>query len=76
MKDYTDRLVTPPKWVTSPIWGPPPACKQHLRVKSQTLILLACGLSFQYEIRKITRHQLSKICVQWKISPGRLLNVA
>ena len=40
MKDYTDRLVTPPKWITSPVWGPPPACKQHLRVKSQTKIPL------------------------------------
>ena len=26
-----DRRVTPPKWVTSPTWGPPPPCKQALR---------------------------------------------
>ena len=26
-----DRRVTPPKRVTSPIWGPPPPCKQALR---------------------------------------------
>ena len=25
-----DRRVTPPKWVTSPLWGPPPPCKQAL----------------------------------------------
>ena len=24
MTDYMDRRVTPPKWVTSPTWGPPP----------------------------------------------------
>ena len=27
-----DRRVTPPKRVTSPIWGPPPPCKQALAV--------------------------------------------
>ena len=31
MRDYMDRRVTPPKWVTSPTWGPPPPCKQALR---------------------------------------------
>ena len=30
MRDYIDRRVTPPKRVTSPIWGPPPPCKQNL----------------------------------------------
>ena len=25
-----DKRVTPPKRVTSPIWGPPPPCKQAL----------------------------------------------
>ena len=30
MTDYMDRRVTPPKWVTSPSWGPPPPCKQAL----------------------------------------------
>ena len=29
-RDYMDRRVTPPKRVTSPIWGPPPPCKQAL----------------------------------------------
>ena len=32
MRDYTDRRVTPPKRVTSPTWGPPPPCKQTLRI--------------------------------------------
>ena len=26
-----DRRITPPKRVTSPIWGTPPSCKQALR---------------------------------------------
>ena len=32
MRDYMDRRVTPPKRVTSPTWGPPPPCKQALRL--------------------------------------------
>ena len=32
MRDYMDRRVTPTKRVTSPTWGPPPPCKQALRV--------------------------------------------
>ena len=32
MRDYMDRRVTPPKRVTSPIWGNPPLCKQALNV--------------------------------------------
>ena len=31
MGDYMDRHVTPPKWVTSPTWGPQPPCKQALK---------------------------------------------
>ena len=30
MRDYMDRRATPPKRVTSPIWGTPPPCKQAL----------------------------------------------
>ena len=30
MRDYMDRRVTPPKWVTSPTWGPSPPRKQVL----------------------------------------------
>ena len=33
MRDHMDRRATPPKQVTSPIWGTPPPCKQALRVK-------------------------------------------
>ena len=29
-----DRRVTPPKRVTSPIWGTPPSCKQALKLES------------------------------------------
>ena len=32
MRDYMDGRVTPPKRVTSPTWGPPPPCKQALRL--------------------------------------------
>ena len=31
MRDYMERRATPPKWVTSPIWGIPPPCKQALK---------------------------------------------
>ena len=31
MGDYMDRRIIPPKWVTSPTWGPPPPCKQALK---------------------------------------------
>ena len=30
MRDYMDIRVTPPKWVTSPTWGPSPPFKQAL----------------------------------------------
>ena len=32
MRVYMDRRVIPPKRVTSPTWGPPPPCKQALRI--------------------------------------------
>ena len=32
MGGYMERPVTPPKRVTSPTWGPPPPCKQALRM--------------------------------------------
>ena len=32
MRDYRDRRVTPPRQVTLPTWGPPPPCKQALKV--------------------------------------------
>ena len=34
IRDCMDRRVTPPKRVTSPSWGPPPPCKQALRILS------------------------------------------
>jgi len=30
-RDCMDRLVTPPRWGTSPAWGPPLPCEQALR---------------------------------------------
>ena len=39
MTDYMDRRVTPPKRVTSPIWGSPPPCKQALsRLKNRQCV--------------------------------------
>ena len=32
MREYLDRLVTPPKRVTSPTCGPLPPCKQALTI--------------------------------------------
>ena len=32
VRDYMNRLVTRPKRVTSPTWGPPPPCKQALKL--------------------------------------------
>ena len=32
MRDYLDRRVTPPKWVTMRTWGPPPPGKHTLKV--------------------------------------------
>ena len=31
-RDCMERLVTPPRWGTSPTWGPPPPCEQALRI--------------------------------------------
>ena len=32
MRDYMNRLATPPKRVTSPSWGPPTPCKKALKI--------------------------------------------
>ena len=40
MKDYKDRRVSPPKQVTSLIWGPPPPRKQALSFGSLWFIKL------------------------------------
>ena len=39
MRVYMDRKVTPPKRVTSPMWGPPPPCKKALTKQYWTSIL-------------------------------------
>ena len=41
MRDYMDRRVTPPKRVTSPIWGTPPPCKQALTLLCRFTPLVA-----------------------------------
>ena len=40
MRDYMDRRATPPKRVTSPNWGLPPACKQALNFLRLLFILV------------------------------------
>ena len=47
MRDYMDRRVTPHKRVTSPTWGPPPPCKQALRVFEALQATQLCQLSYQ-----------------------------
>ena len=37
--DYTDRQVTPPKRVTTSIWGTPPPCKQALRIRESDYVI-------------------------------------
>ena len=37
MRDCMDRRVSPPKRVTSPIWGPPPPCKKALGWQIQSI---------------------------------------
>ena len=46
MRDYTDRRVTPPKRVTSPIWGTPPPCKQTLNM-TFTRVIYNCMYCFR-----------------------------
>ena len=32
-----DKRVTPPRRVTSPTWGPPPPCKQALKIENRLM---------------------------------------
>ena len=38
MRDYMDKRVTPPKRVASPTWGPPPPCKQALKLDGEPVV--------------------------------------
>ena len=42
-----DRRVTPPKWVTSPTWGPPPPYKQALRLQTVRILRIQVRASSQ-----------------------------
>ena len=35
IRDYMERRVTPPRRATSPTWGPPPPCKQALKLQNK-----------------------------------------
>ena len=43
-----DRRVTSPKRVISPIWGPPPPCKQALNKVFAIWILLLILIGFRF----------------------------
>ena len=54
MRDYIDRRVTPPKWVTSPTWGP------HLHVNRP--LYPRDGYAFEDYLNKrkrLLRHETS-----------------
>ena len=66
-----DRRVTPPQRVTSPTWGPPPPCKQALKLTLRNshvyaLPFIHC-LYFIYS-RKFYVRSHGKITRQWKSS--------
>ena len=52
MRDYMDRRVTPPKRVTSPIWGTPPPCKQAL---SRAMFFFSTGTRIALRRPKMPR---------------------
>ena len=45
IRDYMEGWIIPPKRVTSPIWGPPPPCKQALRLKCVFAVLVAVAVA-------------------------------
>ena len=52
-----DRRVTPPKRVTSPTWGPPPPCKQALKLIN--------------DLFYVARHFFSaKLSPEWRLNLG------
>ena len=59
MRDYMDRLVTPPAciWVTFPMWSPPPPCKQALKLLPLPIYLLFCLLKFNRQIFNMNQQQ-------------------
>ena len=52
MRDYMDRRVTPPRRVTSPIWGTPPPCKQAL---SRAMFFFSTGTRIALRRPKMPR---------------------
>ena len=65
MRDCMDRRVTPPTRVTSPTWGPPPSCKQALKMPR-----------FGGRLRGMVAHEGCSTCSQstdslkWSIHPA------
>ena len=65
MKDYMDRLVTPPKRVTWPTRDPPPSCKHALRPRPQVSVFGLKTKSFSLPVWS-TVHTSR---IRWKWSP-------
>ena len=57
MGDYMDRRYTPPKWVTSPTWGPPPPYRQALTLTLDVII------SSNTKLRLFEIHELCVIII-------------
>ena len=57
MRDYMYRRDTPPKWVTSPTWGPSPPCKQALTLTVDAII------SSNTKLRLFEIHELCVIII-------------
>ena len=60
LRDYIDRRVTPPKWVGSPTWGPPPHCKdcQALKQELQAIVLIMVISAIKFYVKKKNKTKL------------------
>ena len=60
LRDYIDRRVTPPKWVGSPTWGPPPQCKhcQALNQELQAIVLIMVISAIKFYVKKKNKTKL------------------
>ena len=66
MRVYMDRWVIPAKRVTSPTCGPPPPCKQALRLARVTVLSVACQMfSLDTKMRIFQVERLG--CVMLKV---------
>ena len=73
MRDYMDWWVTPPAciWVTFPMWGPPPPCKQALKLLPLPIYLLFCPLNMnqQQHDNNLRRTRIKNPSLRWDLNP-------